>query len=402
MSRCHQTDALLDAIFVGTDLTRAEAAHIAACTECARALALARRFDGELQRVGLDMSPEPLPITVELAVESAPMSIRGGRSMTWKRSLIGGVVAATLLVAVVFGGGQWLGSRFGGALQPGGIAPEDLNAWLGNALVSVIGETGRGARATDWEPLQVEECGTTAIAFWAERDPESNRAYRWAVGEPGRLPVVAAGGLTGSLSGAEVASLRASLPICSMVIDSALGEEQAREALLGAREAWGESGLNVSFMPQILDPEVLDDAQITGLWRMDRDLFGVVIAQESDAGAWLNRALLTRERDGGFAIQHSGFDPGAAEPLVVYRDPMFGSATFFAVTGDVEAAAVEFIGSGVLLRYPVRDSGFMLTADVPVDAVTEYRFLDDEGRVLATGRIELWCGELDPSPLPGC
>ena len=401
MSRCRQTDAILDATFAGAGLTRAEAAHVADCGECARATSQVRRFDAELGRVGVDLSPEPMPAGAELAAVTTPSPERGGRSMTLRRSLVGGAAAAAvLLAAVVFGGGQWLGSTFGGALPPGGIASEDLNAWLDNALASVIDETGRGARPADWEPVQVEECGTTAIAFFAERDPDSNRAFRWAVGEPGRLPMVDAGGLTGTLTDAGVAAIRGSLPVCSLIVDPALGEEQTRDALQRAREAWDASA-TVRMGAPIPDPEVLEDAQITNMSRIGRDLYGVVLEYRDGTVARVDRVMLSVAGDGTFEVQNAGLDEAGAQPLVVYRDPTFGAATYFAFTGDSGAAAMEFIGPGKVLRYPVSGSGFMLEGVVPVDAVTEYRILDAEGRSLASGRIEVWCRGEEDTPLPG-
>lgn len=132
MSRCHQTDALLDSIFAGTDITRAQADHAAGCSECARALAHARRFDGELHRIGLDLSPE----AVSSAALAAPSLIRGGRSMTWRRGVFGAAGAAVLLMAVVYGGGQWLGNVFGDRTTSAPAAPS-ITAGAAAALVGV-------------------------------------------------------------------------------------------------------------------------------------------------------------------------------------------------------------------------------------------------------------------------
>lgn len=49
-SRCRQTDALLEATFAESGLTRAQATHAADCRSCARELAAARRFGIELHR----------------------------------------------------------------------------------------------------------------------------------------------------------------------------------------------------------------------------------------------------------------------------------------------------------------------------------------------------------------
>ena len=119
MSRCHQTDALLDATFAGIGLTRVQAGHASACAECARALAQARAFDNELHSVGFDLTPEPMPPAPETSTESA-RDERRDRLMTWRRGVVGGV-AVVLLAAVLAGGGQWpwsLGDGLWGPASP--------------------------------------------------------------------------------------------------------------------------------------------------------------------------------------------------------------------------------------------------------------------------------------------
>jgi hypothetical protein len=61
MSRCARTDAVLGAAFDAGELSRADAAHVETCPECARATSHVRRFDAELARIGLELAPEALP-----------------------------------------------------------------------------------------------------------------------------------------------------------------------------------------------------------------------------------------------------------------------------------------------------------------------------------------------------
>lgn len=59
MSRCRRTDSLLSEVFAGRALTHEQREHASGCTECARVLALARRFERELQAAVTAMVPEP-------------------------------------------------------------------------------------------------------------------------------------------------------------------------------------------------------------------------------------------------------------------------------------------------------------------------------------------------------
>lgn len=132
MSLCRLSDALLDASFAGTDLSRAQAEHVRECAECARATSRARRFERELGRVGEALTPEPMPAMAELA--GVPVATEGYGRM-WRRNL-GAAVALVALVAVVFGGSQWLGGflRDGLTRRPG-AAP--ISAAAAAAMVGV-------------------------------------------------------------------------------------------------------------------------------------------------------------------------------------------------------------------------------------------------------------------------
>ncbi|MBA2631456.1 MAG: hypothetical protein H0U86_00400 [Chloroflexi bacterium] len=133
MSRCRQADALLEASFAGTDLTRAQADHMRRCAECARAMSQARRFENELGRVGLELSPEPMPTSAELFAAVPPVGQREGWIMNWRRTIVGGAIATITLVAIVFGGGRWLGG-----LVEGGVGLSQGTASLTAAAAAAL------------------------------------------------------------------------------------------------------------------------------------------------------------------------------------------------------------------------------------------------------------------------
>lgn len=102
MSRCRQTERLLDVTFSGSDLTRVQADHAVACGDCARALAEARRFDRELGRIGHDLAAEPMTATgPDPARRASTMSPpRLGHPLTWGRGRWAFVLAAVAVVLI--------------------------------------------------------------------------------------------------------------------------------------------------------------------------------------------------------------------------------------------------------------------------------------------------------------
>lgn len=105
-TRCHQTDALLEATFAEAGPTRAQAAHAADCPTCARELAAARRFGIELHRAS-----EAIVATAESGsnLREPHEGVRRGVTM---RQLVAGVVilVVVVLAAAGYGGGRWIGS----------------------------------------------------------------------------------------------------------------------------------------------------------------------------------------------------------------------------------------------------------------------------------------------------
>ena len=106
MSRCATTPSLLDVRFAEVDLTRDQAAHVAACAECVRAFALLRRFDAGLESIGHDLAPERVGDVRELMRVTVPEE---GSTVSWRRGLIGVAAVAVVLLAIV--GVSALGER---------------------------------------------------------------------------------------------------------------------------------------------------------------------------------------------------------------------------------------------------------------------------------------------------
>jgi hypothetical protein len=380
MTRCRQAAALLDAVFAGTDLTRAQAEHVRDCAECARAMSQARRFENELGRTATALTPESMPAAMEL-VELAETT-DGGRRMTWGRGLLAGAIGAVLLLAVVVGGSRWLPSVFE-ALQPG-VSADDLDAWVDHALAGVADE-GPGGGSDAWEPAQVEVCGESAIAILAESEPGSSEGYRWFLGEPSATDSVGASGQARTISDAEVATLRAQLPVCEVLVDARLDEAAAFTALSQARDLHSVT----TGAPQ----PVTGIADVRAFEVMDfkpTDPEHYVALLQRPQSHQLDRLTLSVGDDGTFAFRDWMFNDVEEQPYTLYRDSLFAPSMYYALLPDEHVAAVDIIGPHTHLRYSAAAPGFVLQAEIPDDAVTEYRFLDADGRVIASGDIVVW------------
>jgi hypothetical protein len=399
MSRCRQTDALLDAAFAGTQLTRARAAHAAHCVECARALARARRFEAELLSVGELVAPE------RLTLEGAPAVMQvgpGGLLKTMRRGLLGSALVTVVFVAVAMNGGGWLGEVTSGFFAPANaIPPRVLNSWLDRALDAVIDETGRHTQAIEWEPTQVETCGRTAIAFYQEKDADGVRAYRWAVGEPmNRIATLRAGGLAGSLWHPEVAELRAQMPVCDVSLDASLTVDETMAALDGARRLW-ETEVH-GFGGSAPIPETRDLVLSRVMEAAQGAPHDYLVLLERPNRTGIDRIGIFEETDDSFRVQNASSDAGFVEPSVVYRESTSLGFAYFGVTEGSEIRAVELVGPTQTLRYSVSSQGFILQlADMPKE-ITAFRLLDASGDVRSEGEIETWCGEPSERALPEC
>jgi len=162
MSRCAQTDRLLDAIFASADLTRSQADHAAGCSECARALAHARRFDGELHRTGAEMSPEPMPAPQEVLSVMIDDERRAGGFR--RRALAVSLAAVALLAVGGYFGGQWLTQvvRPGSELQPGSVP----------LAAAMIGVPARGVLVTEDGVVGIREVGDTLELVLVRSTPD--------------------------------------------------------------------------------------------------------------------------------------------------------------------------------------------------------------------------------------
>lgn len=152
MSRCAQTDAILEASF-GSGITRVEAVHAAQCPECARALAVARRFENELRTAGAELSPEPMPAPEEVVMVTDGSDSPARRG--WIRIAAGAAVTA-VLVGAFYVGGQWLGDSFGSVFQ----APSGAIGSLAEAA-ELIGAPTDGVLITDDGVVGIRDLGET-------------------------------------------------------------------------------------------------------------------------------------------------------------------------------------------------------------------------------------------------
>lgn len=330
MSRCHRTDALLEAALAGAVLTPREADHVTGCAECARAAALARRFESELYAVGAELVPEPA--SASQVASDAPVLHRGGSIM--RR---GAAIAATgaFVLAIAFVGFRsWPDSwpNLGDGLEA--VEPGTLDAWLDGALRTAHAESNRGSvELDDWEAVQVEQCGRTLIAFFADHHGEGS-AYLWAIGATGVLadPSLDTGS-AGRLSDVEVATRRATLPVCEFV----LGGDPA----VTLPNAAALPGQGVVRIPGFAWAGDLSDAPI--------EVETIGPAPEGMHGAVLLRASLV----------------GRVEPSV---------------------RAVDLLTPDGRLRYTVHAPGFAIDDAHAVQA-TAYELIDGSGRVVASGPV---------------
>ena len=379
MSRCRRTDTLVETTVAGIGLTHEDAAHARDCAECAHALALARRFEGSLSAAAAELSPEPMPSMADLA--AAGPSDAGGASMTFPKGKAFAATAAgaALVLAIVAGVGTFAPRLFAPAAG-GGASPEEVNAWLDTAVAAAVEVGGRNERSADWQPYQVEVCGSHAIAFFVERDPTSVRPFRWAIGTADANQSVMATGIAGSLMDADVARARAQLPLCSVFVDRSLGEEAARDALAQAREHWQAQGGPVP-IHDLRGTEVVDMAPMT------RELYSVLVERPDGARTWVER--ITLSLDEGLSISTQAMDSGVARPQVAYRAS--GPPTdYFGLIDDSSVVALELFGAKDRVRYSVGAPGFILQWTVPSGQLHRYRFLDARGQVVAEGDIAPW------------
>ncbi|MGH2380322.1 MAG: hypothetical protein ACRDG7_03760 [Candidatus Limnocylindria bacterium] len=380
MSRCRQTDALLDATFAGIELTRAQAEHVVSCADCAVAMAQLRRFDIGLTEAVAEIAGEPLPSTAGLGVANA---LEGGQPMPQSRMRALAAVSAVgvLVVAVVLGVGT-LAPQLFGTPDDTAASPDQVNAWLDAAVVAAVESGGRNDHPSDWQPYQVEVCGPHAIAFFVERDPSSVRPFRWAIGQAAGTPSVAAMGIAGSLMDADVARARARLSLCSVFVDPSLGEAAARDAITRARDRWEGGEIPTDRFLDLRGAEVVDVSPMT------RNLYSVLLERPDGVRTWLERVSLSLDEDQLHTMSGGALDSGVTRPQVVYRDNT--PTHYFGLIDDPSVVALELLGADERLRYTVGAPGFILQGAAPSGQLHTYRFLAADGHVVAEGDLSPW------------
>ena len=231
MSRCHQTDALLDATFAGSDLTRQQAAHVAHCAECARALSDTRRFDAALARVGLDLSPALAPSATEVLAADGSHTKEGRLMMTVRRGLISSVAGAVVIGSILIGA-RWLsgeGPPAGIGSGPPAVALSGpLEDWLHDAEVATAASTGEILVGDASRLVRAEECGRD---FTVVLQNDEGRDFYWVSGpkEDGRE---ATGGRSRSVFAAEVARDRAADgALCERIVEATISRADAAAAV---------------------------------------------------------------------------------------------------------------------------------------------------------------------------
>lgn len=228
MSRCPETDVLLDSVFAAMELTRSQASHVASCAECAHALSQARRFDTGLERIGLDLSPEPvLPAADLLAAE--PSYSKGGRLVRVRRGLVGGA-AAVVLIGLLIVGARWLSASSGsggiGAEPHAAAIASDFDGWLEDAEEAAsVGQISQGDSP---RLVRVEDCDRD---FTAVLQDDDSREFWWVSG-PKDDASEATGGISRSMFVVEVARERAmDGALCERLVDATISRADAAAAL---------------------------------------------------------------------------------------------------------------------------------------------------------------------------
>lgn len=409
MSRCRQTDQLLDATFAGTDLTRVQAEHVRRCAECARAMSQARRFENELGRTALDLAPEPMPAALDLAAPLQPTP-SGGRSMSWRRGLLGAALSAVVVAVVVFGGGRWLGSLLEGRVQVGtptgnsaaGQAAEasareaaeeaarvaalaarargdaevqsieiSLDAWLAGALRQNFVEPPIEREGIDL--VRAEHCGNMFTAVFTEVDTVQ-RDFFWVAGVQGDGST-AQGGTAIALDGSAVAAARGTTTEpCSRIVDDRPIAPIMEAVTLDAGVPEGVSLLATTLLDPALAVAVVDGENTDG--NVQRWM-GLVRLDDGHWSASPNSWIGTNipANDGLTAWDLTTLDPSMENQELLVGALPAGART------------IELIVDGTVYRYEADARGIVIAApEMPIDGAT-FRILDVGGDVIVEGSI---------------
>lgn len=402
MNRCPQTDAVLEVTFAGDDLTGAQAAHVASCSECAHAVAHARRFESELNLTGADLAPEQMPSPATIGADTP--AGRGGRTVKWRRVIVGGV--ATLMLAAVLSG-QWLGGTASlgrGEDDPGSSPPPDDETmdWA-EATREVLQVRAGRANVDAWITSRVERCGDVGVVFFESTPEDGERRYFWGSGHIG-VDGLSASGVSESVDAAEVARLRASLPVCRIVVDAVA--RRVLDAVGDSRDLWTlATGQEVGEgTTRIIGATPIADGHRAGPAGEDPiPTFLFVLDRRSTAEYWIERPTISIT--GGSTVVGVNQEAvvgrsGKPPTMQVFADPDQVSETAFAWIDDPRVRAVDILvpREHSVLRYSVAAPGFLIQFDARVGPVDEmqYRFIDEGGSLITSGSVAAWPPEQVP------
>lgn len=397
MTRCRQTEAILDATFAGIDPTRAQAAHAAHCAECARSLAQARRFDNELRSIGTDLTPEPMHPAAEGSLEPAPDK-RWAGLMTWRRGMVGGL--ALLLVAVLAEGGQWLGSLGDGLTDVGNadVRPSDerVTNWARRIQEPALRLQGVRNADASWELVRVESCGSAGMAFFEGLGLDGERTYVWGTGPiDGARPTTT--GMSNSVDDRTAARLRATLPPCDLVLDRVA--QEVFDEVGDARDLWTLTTGDEVFEGEarVIGATPIRDGHRAGPNGEEASpTFLMLLERQTDRTFWIERPSIsvTDHLAVGSNAESEVAREGQPDSTQVFADPGHLDETLFGWIDDprVRAVDISIPREGTVLRYTVASPGFLIQFDARVGPVEEMQFelIDGTGTVLASGSVVSW------------
>ena len=325
--------------------------------------------------------------------------------MSWRRGLLGVALTAAVIVAVVFGGGQWLGSVLEGRIQVGGSGG---NAWQGNAEASARGAAQAAAEAAieearrraeaeasaaslegwltgalqrtfvapvgrdDIDLVRAEHCGDLFAVVFTEHDDVA-RDFYWVAGAGG----TSQGGSAEVLDGAAVAAARATTTdACARLVDARPVVPIKDAVEVGAGVPDGVSLLATTLLDPSLAVAVLEGDNTDGnrqrwmgLVRLED---GHWIASPTN---WIGTNIPSN--DGFSAWDLTQLDPALDnQELLVGALPAGGRTVELVVGGTVYRYEADVDAPGIVIAAP----------EMPIDGAT-FRILDAGGGVVAEGSI---------------
>ena len=391
MSRCVRTDGLLEATFNGGGLSRDQIDHAVACVECARTLAQARRFEDELRRVGMDLTPESMADAIDAGAGASDGM--GGRTMGWPiRWAWAAAAAGAVLIGAV-----WLGGTMNESVPSGesrGPSDERVLAWANGIEEAARRSQGLWNPDQPWKLVRSERCGTSAMAFFEGQAANAERVYVWATG-PVELGSPTAAGRGATVDDARAARFRATLPPCDIIVDS-VAEDLSE--IGGARELWTsvtgeeqpEGAVRLIGATPIADGHRAGPEAETAI-----PTFLVLLERQTDAAHWVEQASVSvTDRTWAIGSDVALQREGSPETMRVFGDQRHIDETVFAWIDDPRVRSVDIWipRERATLRYSVTSPGFLLRVDArvgPVDEM-EYQFLDSVGAVIASGSVTPW------------